>query len=78
MSTVPTENAMRKKELREDFEHCDTNRDGRIDYKEFCTLMLNLESGMAGSELRIGFHEIDTNHDDLIDFGEFRAWWTDR
>jgi Ca2+-binding EF-hand superfamily protein len=78
MNTSPSENAALKKELREDFEYCDKNHDGRIDYKEFCTLMLNLEAGMAGSELRIGFHEIDTNHDDLIDLAEFRAWWTDR
>ncbi len=77
MSTVSSEKSALKKELREDFEHCDKNHDGRIDYKEFCTLLNNLEAGVSGAELRIGFHAIDTNHDDLIDFTEFRNWWTE-
>lgn len=78
MNTLLSDKAAKKKELREDFAHVDKNGDGRIEYKEFCTLMHNLEAGMSGSELRIGFHAIDTNHDDLIDFAEFRSWWTDR
>ena len=78
MKNPQSDSAAEKRELREDFEYCDSNRDGRIDYKEFCILMHNLEAGMSGTDLRIGFGEIDTDHDGAIDFGEFRSWWRDR
>lgn len=84
--TIPSEqnaslsstDAGQQDELREDFEYCDANRDGYLQYAEFMALLDNLDAGMSGEEIRIGFHEIDTNHDGLIDFPEFIGWWTDR
>jgi Ca2+-binding EF-hand superfamily protein len=77
MNTLHSATVARKVELHDDFERCDANRDGQIDYKEFCTLLKNLEADVAGAELCIGFYKIDTNHDDLIDYPEFRNWWLD-
>jgi calmodulin len=65
-------------ELREDFDYCDANRDGYLQYPEFAALLDNLEAGISARESHIGFREIDTNHDGLIDFPEFKVWWTDR
>lgn len=65
-------------ELREDFDYCDANRDGYLQYVEFKALLDNLDAGMSEPESHIGFKEIDTDRDDLIDFPEFMRWWTDR
>lgn len=78
MTNPTSDRAVRKRELREDFAYCDSNRDGRIDYAEFCTLLNYLDAGMSGTDLRIGFHAVDTNSDGVIDFQEFKAWWNDR
>jgi len=67
-----------RQELKEDFEHADSDGDGRIDLAEFSRLLEGLEAGMSADELRTGFHEIDTDHDGRIDLREFIAWWTDQ
>jgi Ca2+-binding EF-hand superfamily protein len=64
-------------ELREDFVSTDADRDGRITFPEFRSLLVNLEAGMSETELRIGYNEIDTDGDGRIDFGEFCGWWLD-
>jgi len=66
-----------EQELRQDFDHADNDRDGRIDFAEFSSLLEDLEAGMSAQELRIGFHEIDTDRDGRIDLREFITWWTE-
>lgn len=63
-------------ELREDFDFNDSNRDGRIQYREFVALLGGLEADVSDEESRIGFDEIDTDDDGVIGFEEFVAWWT--
>lgn len=67
----------RLEELKEDFLYADTDKDGRIEFAEFRTLLEELEAGMSMEELRTGFREIDTDRDGRIDLREFVAWWTE-
>ena len=67
----------RIEELREGFDECDTNGDGKIQYAEFAALLDNLGSEIDAEECRIGFGEIDTDHDGVISFDEFVAWWSE-
>lgn len=62
-------------EMRQHFEHCDRDRDHRIDYAEFVALLRDLEAGMSEDEIRVGFAEIDANRSGYIGFDEFRRWW---
>lgn len=76
---MPSSNPMnvppeRLEELREDFETVDEDRDGRIDFGEFASLMDNLNAQMTDTDLRIGFTEIDADHDGSISLVEFVAW----
>jgi calmodulin len=64
--------------LREDFEHFDSNRDGRLEYGEFARLLAVLRAGVSEQEQRLGFHEIDEDRDGTIDFDEFLEWWDAR
>lgn len=66
-----------KRELKLEFMLADLDRDGRIGFSEFVSLLQGLEAGMSGQELRIGFHEVDANQDGLIDFQEFMSWWSE-
>lgn len=72
----PTVSAERRAELREDFEFCDDDGDGLIQFGEFVEFMDALGAEMTGEECRIGFTEIDSNGDGRIQFQEFLAWWT--
>lgn len=62
-------------ELREHYEFCDSDADGRISYEEFAELLRNLEAGMSDKEMRLGFRLIDTNGNGSISFEEFERWW---
>ena len=61
-------------ELREEFNSFDSNRDGRIVYKEFEQLLGSLKAGLSDPACRAAFAEIDTDHDGAIAFDEFVAW----
>jgi Ca2+-binding EF-hand superfamily protein len=65
-------------EMSEDFQCCDTNQDGRIDFDEFKEFLECLGARITPTELLIGFREIDTNRDGLIDLPEFLTWWRDQ
>lgn len=67
----------RRGELKQTFHYCDENKDGRIQYSEFVSLLDQLEAGMSEQDCLIGFREVDTDHDGSIDFDEFLAWWTE-
>ena len=62
-------------ELRENFDHFDTNGDGRIELHEFETLMAALGFEGEAEELRLGFRAIDTDHSGLVEFDEFARWF---
>lgn len=63
-------------ELRETFDHFDTDDNGTIDFAEFTSLMDALGSEMTDEEMEIGFEEIDEDQDGYIEFEEFLTWWS--
>ncbi len=65
-------------ELREFFDDCDVNKDGRIQHDEFSKLLGELGTDVSAEEVAIGFAELDRDHDGTIDFGEFLSYWTER
>ncbi len=64
-------------EWQENFDHFDSDGDGRIDFGEFGALLEALGGQLGGEELRIGFAEVDEDGDGSIDFEEFVDWWQD-
>lgn len=74
MSPTPEE----IEELREGFEYNDSNGDGKIDFREFVSMLDDLEANVATDEARIGFDAIDTDNDRAIEFDEFIEWWSER
>lgn len=76
MSQVVSRHPAGERELKEEFAVADRDRDHRLNYAEFTSLLQGLEAGMSVGELRIGFHEIDADADGFIDFQEFVDWWT--
>ena len=65
-------------ELRETFDHFDTDGNGRIDRAEFARLMDALGAEMTPFEIDVGFASIDADGDGSIDMDELAAWWLDR
>ncbi len=63
-------------ELRENFQHFDRDRNGRIDFAEFVRLMDALQAELSEEEARIGFETIDRDGSGRIDFDEFHSWWS--
>ncbi|MCK6370806.1 MAG: EF-hand domain-containing protein [Gammaproteobacteria bacterium] len=64
-------------ELREHYDFCDTDGDGRISYGEFVELLRNLDADMSEEEMRLGFRLIDANGSGWIGFPEFERWWVE-
>lgn len=69
---------MDKQELRENFDHFDTDSNGHIDRAEFARLMDVLGAELSDDELKVGFGAIDTDGNGTIEFDEFACWWSDR
>lgn len=66
-------------ELRETFDHFDSDGDGAIDAGEFGRILTALGAGAdSEEEARIGFESIDTDGSGTIQFNEFRTWWDAR
>ena len=65
-------------ELRENFDHFDSNGDGRIELHEFESLMEALGVEASLEEIRVGFGAIDPDGSGLVDFREFANWFADR
>lgn len=60
------------------FDMNDSDRNGQIDFGEFCQLMGDLGADMSKEELEVGFSDIDANGSGEIDFDEFSDWWSER
>jgi Ca2+-binding EF-hand superfamily protein len=65
-------------ELRENFDHFDTNSDGHLSLIEFSRLLDALGAHMSDEEKRLGFGAIDTDGNGGIEFKEFVNWWNER
>ncbi|MFT6680471.1 MAG: Ca2+-binding EF-hand superfamily protein [Haliea salexigens] len=65
-------------ELRENFDHFDSNGDGRIELTEFIALLEGLDALEAGEDPKVGFHAIDSDGSGVVEFDEFVAWFQDR
>ena len=68
---------MDEQELKEAFDHFDSDGNGAIDRDEFAQLMKNLDPEMSSEEVAIGFAEIDRDGSGTIELDEFIAWWLD-
>jgi Ca2+-binding EF-hand superfamily protein len=62
-------------ELKESFEYNDSNRDGKIDFDEFMSMLDDLEADIDEEAARIGFRAIDTDRDGAVGLDEFVEWW---
>jgi len=62
-------------ELRENFDHFDTDSNGVIDFEEFKELLSALQADMTEEEAEIGFDIIDADDNQTIEFQEFADWW---
>ena len=65
-------------ELRESFDHFDTDGNGRIDRAEFGQFLEAIGAEMSSEEADIGFDIIDSDNNRAIDFEEFCRWWSER
>jgi Ca2+-binding EF-hand superfamily protein len=65
-------------ELRREFDHADTNKNGSIDEDEFAALVRTLGVTLTPEEVQIAFLAIDINGNGRIEFGEFKNWWGKR
>ena len=65
-------------ELKEAFEYNDLNKDGRIEFGEFASMLNDLDESLEQREIKVGFAAIDTDKDGSIDLSEFVDWWSER
>ncbi len=63
------------RELRETFDHYDTDENGVIDRNEFRALLKSLDAGFSEDDVVMGLKVLDANENDVIDWEEFRDWW---
>ena len=65
-------------ELRDNFNHFDSNNDGKIDRSEFKALMQALDAFESEQEVELGFGAIDVDGSGLVEFDEFARWFASR
>lgn len=63
------------RELKEAFDFCDSNNNGKVDFVEFITLLEQLKTGIDTAQAQLGFEAVDTDGDGVISFDEFIEWW---
>ena len=65
-------------EIKENFEHFDSDNNGSISYSEFDQLMKALGAGEDDEARKAGFDVVDSDDNGEIDLQEFIDWWSDR
>jgi Ca2+-binding EF-hand superfamily protein len=65
------------KDLKQNFDGCDSDSDGWIVNHEFSALLRSLDQDMSEDECLLAFELTDTDGDGSISFEEFIGWWTD-
>lgn len=65
----------RLEELKQKFDDCDPNGDGRIDVAEFHKLLMDIDGDVSREECELDFLAVDVNEDGYISFEEFSTWW---
>jgi Ca2+-binding EF-hand superfamily protein len=63
--------------LREHFDFCDVNRDGKLTLGEFIRFMRNLDEDVTAEECELCFSEVDRNRNGVVELDEFLRWWTE-
>lgn len=63
------------KELREIFDHYDTDKNGVIDRNEFRALLKSLDPGFTEDDVLTGLKYLDANENNVVDWEEFVGWW---
>jgi len=64
-----------EEELRENFDHFDSDGDGRLQMAEFVRLLEALDALDSEEDARLGFREIDTDGSGHVEFEEFTRWF---
>ncbi|MDP4651966.1 MAG: EF-hand domain-containing protein [Haliea sp.] len=67
-----------EQELRENFDHFDSNGDGKIELAEFVALLEGLDALAVGEDPKIGFQAIDSDGSGVVEFDEFATWFQGR
>ena len=65
-------------EIKENFDHFDSDNNGSISYSEFDQLMKALGAGEDDEARKAGFDVVDSDDNGEIDLQEFIDWWSDR
>ncbi len=66
------------RELREIFDHYDSDGNGVIDPGEFRALLAALDPDFTEEEIRLGLQALDIDGNGVIDREEFADWWANR
>lgn len=65
-------------ELREIFDHFDTDGNGVIDREEFKRLLRSMDGDMPDEVIAEGLSALDGDANGVIDWDEFVEWWAAR
>lgn len=65
-------------EIREIFDHFDSDGNGVVDAAEFARLCRILDPEFDEGEIAVGLSIVDHNGNGQIEFEEFVDWWTSR
>jgi Ca2+-binding EF-hand superfamily protein len=65
-------------EIREIFDHFDTDGNGVVDAGEFARLCRTLDPEFDDAEIALGLSIVDHDGNGTIEFDEFAHWWQTR
>ena len=65
-------------EIREIFDHYDSDGNGVVDAAEFARLCRTLDPQFDDAEIAVGLAIVDSDGNGQIEFEEFTNWWQTR
>jgi len=77
MSAASQLSADQKAEVREIFDHFDTNGNGIIEASEFNDLIQALDAEMDEDAIRVGLSIVDADGNGTVEWDEFLGWWAE-